>query len=83
MEEMRGANVEGRIRHLEERTVTPEGVREIVREEIASLAGKAMRRLQDENFSRSFERNMATDAAKDVMGHFWGEVLAEYGSRDG
>lgn len=58
-----------------------EQVREIVRQEIASLAGKAMRRLQDENFSRSFERNTATDAAKDVMGHFWGEVLAEYGNR--
>lgn len=64
-------------------TAEEEQVRQIVREEIASLAGKAMRRLQDENFTRSFERNAATDAAKDVIGHFWGEVLAEYGGGGG
>lgn len=57
-------------------------IRKVVREEIASLAGLAMRRLQDEQFSRSFERNMATDAAKDVVGHLWAEVLAEYGRKD-
>jgi hypothetical protein len=57
-------------------------VRAIVHQEIASLAGKALRRLQDENFTRSFEHNIATDAAKDVMGHFWGEVLAEYGNSE-
>ena len=55
-------------------------VRAIVRDEIASLAGKALRRLQDESFSRSFTRNEATDAAKQVIGHFWAEVLAEYGT---
>lgn len=57
-------------------------VEQIVREEIASLAGLAMRRLQDENFTRLGEHNIANDAAKQVLGHFWGEVLAEYG-RDG
>lgn len=55
-------------------------VRAIVRDEIASLAGKAMRRLQDENFTRSPIHNEATEAAKQVLGHFWGEVLAEYGT---
>lgn len=59
--------------------MTEDEVRAIVREEIASLAGLAMRRLQDEHFTRSFERNMATDAAKEVAGHLWAEVLAEYG----
>lgn len=62
--------------------LSEERVREIVRDEIASLAGLAMRRLQDEHFTRSFERNAATDAAKQVAGHLWGEVLAEYGSPD-
>lgn len=50
-----------------------------MRDEIASLAGKALRRTQDESFTRSFERNVATDAAQAVMAHFWGEILAEYG----
>lgn len=62
--------------------VTEAQVRAIVREEIASLAGKALRRLQDEAFSRSFTRNEATDAAKAVLGHFWGEVLSEYGGEE-
>lgn len=59
--------------------MTEDEVREIVRQEIASLAGLAMRRLQDEHFTRSMERNLATDAAQQVVGHLWGEVLAEYG----
>ena len=54
-------------------------VRAIVREEIASLAGKALRRTQDRNYTRSNERNMAVDVANDEMAEFWGEVLAEYG----
>ena len=61
------------------RGVTEAEVRSIVRSEIASLAGKAMRRLQDDRPTRSFTRNEATDAAQAVLGHFWGEVLAEYG----
>jgi dephospho-CoA kinase len=67
------------IEQPEVRSAVEEVAHEIVREEIASLAGKALRRLQDENFTRSFEHNAATDAAKEVIGHFWGEVLAEYG----
>lgn len=57
-------------------------VRAVVKEEIASLAGKALRRTQDEAFSRSFTRNEATDAAQAVLAHFWGEVLSEYGNAE-
>lgn len=55
-------------------------VRAIVREEIAGLAGKALRRTQDRNYTRSNERNMAIDIANDEAAEFWGEVLAEYGA---
>ena len=54
-------------------------VRAIVREEIASLAGKALRRTQDRNYTRSSERNMAIDVTNEEAAEFWGEVLAEYG----
>jgi hypothetical protein len=54
-------------------------VRVIVREEIASLAGKALRRTQDRSYTRSIERNMAIDVANDELAEFWGEVLSEYG----
>jgi hypothetical protein len=53
-------------------------VRSIVREEIASLAGKALRRTQDQQFSRSPERNTAVEVANAEAAQFWGEVLAEY-----
>lgn len=54
-------------------------IRAIVHEEIASLAGKALRRTQDRNYTRSNERNMAIDVSNDEAAQFWGEVLAEYG----
>ncbi len=57
-------------------------VRAIVREEIASLAGKALRRTQDRNYTRSPDRNMAIDVANEELAEFWGEVLAEYGDKD-
>lgn len=57
-------------------------VRAIVREEIASLAGKALRRTQDRNYTRSNERNMAIDVVNDEAAQLWGEVLAEY-EKDG
>lgn len=56
-----------------------ERTRKIVREEIASLAGLALRRTQDRQFSRSPERNLAMDVANEEAAQFWGEVLAEYG----
>ena len=55
-------------------------VRVIVREEIASLAGKALRRTQDRNYTRSSDRNMAIDVTNDEIAEFRGEVLAEYGT---
>ena len=61
--------------------MTEAEVRAIVHQEIASLAGLALRRLQDENFTRSIEGNIAAMKAKDVIGHFWGEVLSEYGNK--
>ncbi len=60
--------------------LTEAEVRAIAKDEIASLAGKALRRTQDEAFTRSFTRNEATDAAQAVLAHFWGEVLSEYGN---
>ena len=54
-------------------------VRRIVRDEIAGLAGKALRRTQDRNYTRSPDRNMAIDITNDEAAEFWGEVLAEYG----
>lgn len=58
-------------------------VREIVREEIASLAGKALRRTQDRAYTRNPERNLAVDVANEELAEFWGEVLAEYGREEG
>lgn len=57
-------------------------VRAIVREEIASLAGLALRRTQDRNYTRSGERNMAIDVTNEEAAEFWGEVLSEYGGDD-
>jgi hypothetical protein len=57
-----------------------ERTRKIVRAEIASLAGKALRRTQDRNYTRSPDRNIAVDVANEELAEFWGEVLAEYGS---
>jgi hypothetical protein len=57
-------------------------VRAIVREEIASLAGKALRRTQDMDFTRLGEHNMMVEVANREMAQFWGEVLSEYGGED-
>ncbi len=54
-------------------------VRQIARDEIASLAGKALRRTRDLEFSRDPARNLAVEVANEQMAQFWGEVLAEYG----
>lgn len=62
--------------------MTEDEVRAIVRGEIASLAGKALRRTQDRNYTRSGERNMAIDVTNEEAAEFWGEVLAEYGGGD-
>ena len=54
-------------------------VRAIAREEIASLAGLVLRRLQEEHPTRSFERNMADDAVVARLNGIFGEVLADFG----
>jgi hypothetical protein len=55
-----------------------EQVRQIVHEEIASLAGLALRRTQDRDWTRSGERNLAMEVANEEAAQFWGEVLAQY-----
>lgn len=57
-------------------------IRGIVRQEIASLAGKALRRTQDLEFTRSPDRNLAMEVANEQMAQFWAEVLAEYGGEE-
>lgn len=51
-------------------------MREIAREEIASMAGMVLRRLQDMGPTRSPDRNMAVELASEV----WGEVLRDFGA---
>ncbi len=58
--------------------MTEAEVRAIVRREIAGLAGKALRRTQDRDYTRSPDRNMAIDVSNEESAQFWGEVLAEY-----
>lgn len=53
--------------------------RRIVHEEIASLAGLALRRTQDQSLTRNPERNLAVEVANEEAAQFWGEVLKEYG----
>jgi len=59
--------------------MTEDEVRAVVRGEIASLAGKALRRTQDREYTRVGERNMMVDIANEQMAQLWAEVLAEYG----
>lgn len=56
-----------------------EMARRVAREEIASLAGKALRRTQDRDYSRDPDRNLAMEVTNEEAAQFWGEVLAEYG----
>jgi hypothetical protein len=58
--------------------MTEDEVRAIGRDEISSLAGKALRRTQDQELSRSPERNMMVEIANRESAQFWAEVLAEY-----
>lgn len=57
-------------------------IRRIARQEIASLAGLALRRTQDATLTRNPVHNEAEAAAQGVAAHFWGEVLAEYGGEE-
>ena len=52
-----------------------EVARKVAREEIASLAGLTLRRLQDMGPTRSMERNMQVE----ILAELWGEVLRDFG----
>lgn len=51
-------------------------MRQIARDEVASLAGLMLRRLQDEGPTRSMERN----ATVDILQRLWGEALRDFGA---
>lgn len=53
-----------------------EWVRSIAREEIASLSGMMLRRLQDMGPTRSPERNMAVE----LLSELFGEALRDFGA---
>ena len=75
-----GQPVPGTVEELEVEGLDENRMREIAREEIASLAGKALRRTQDRQFTRNPDRNLALEVTNEEAAQFWGEVLAEYGS---
>jgi hypothetical protein len=53
--------------------------RRIAREEIASLCGLVLRRLQDHDTpTRSFERNAATDELQETLNAVFGEALRDF-----
>jgi len=54
-------------------------VRPIARQEVASLCGLVLRRLQDEHPTRSAEHNVAVDAVHAELSRIFGELLAEFG----
>ena len=56
--------------------------REIAREEIASLCGLVLRRVQDEHPSRSIERNAAEDVVHGELARIFGELLRDFGGSD-
>jgi len=56
-------------------------VREIARQEIASLCGLVLRRAQDseQHLTRSFERNAANDVVHERLAEIFGEALRDFG----
>ena len=60
-------------KQLAKRAVTPEGAREIAREEIASLCGLVLRRVQEARIEHSDEH-----ALEELAGIF-GEALRDFG----
>jgi ethanolamine utilization protein EutQ (cupin superfamily) len=55
-------------------------VRRIAREEIASLSGLVLRRLQEDHFTRSIERNAAEEVVDERLSQIFGEALRDFGS---
>jgi hypothetical protein len=54
-------------------------VKAIARGEIASLAGLVLRRLQEEHFTRSIERNAMEDVLDERLSEIFGEALRDFG----
>lgn len=58
-------------------------VRSIAREEIASLCGLVLRRLQDHDLaSRSMERNIATEVVQETLAAIFGEALRDFSATE-
>lgn len=55
-------------------------IREIVREEIASMAALVLRRTQldQAHLTRSIERNAADDVVREHLAEIFGEVLSDF-----
>ena len=57
--------------------------RQIAREEIASLSGLVLRRLQDHvQLTRSLERNMAMEEIQETFNAIFGEVLRDFSATE-
>lgn len=59
-------------------SLTEARMREIAREEIASLAGLVLRRTQDETLTRSLDRNVADVVVRNILAGIFGEALADF-----
>lgn len=63
----------------EDRAINEGWVRGVAREEIASLCGLILRRLQDHaGPTRSIERNMATEEVQETLNAVFGEALRDF-----
>ncbi len=58
-------------------------MRQVAREEIASLAALVLRRTSEEHFTRSPERNTAEDVVADRLAAIFGEVLSDFSGHTG
>lgn len=57
-----------------------EAIRAIAREEVASLAGLVLRRLQDDRLTRSPQRNQVEDQIDETLSAIFGEALRDFGA---
>lgn len=65
------------------KAVAPGVARRVAREEIASLAGLVLRRLQEQHPTRSFERNAADDIVRERLSAIFAEALADFSGHTG
>ena len=63
---------EGMDPHFEEQ------IREIARDEVASLCGLVLRRAQEVQLTRSPDRNMAAEVFQQEMSEIFGEALQQF-----